>query len=104
VPRPENVLVVGSCHDFEKTPSFDTLKSKIGPNRRYSQIRHPNSGEGGSSNSSGSARRKNAPLRDGNGPTGSSRASPHGQGQGHFSTTATSEPLPLHRTSGPPDC
>ncbi len=26
-----NVLVVGSCHDFEKTPSFDTLKSKIGP-------------------------------------------------------------------------
>ncbi len=26
-----NVLVVGSCHDFEKTPSFGTLKSKIGP-------------------------------------------------------------------------
>lgn len=26
-----NVLVVGSCHDFEKTPSLDTLKSKIGP-------------------------------------------------------------------------
>lgn len=29
--KAENVLVVGSCHDFEKTASFDTLKSKIGP-------------------------------------------------------------------------
>ncbi|MBL6921209.1 MAG: type I 3-dehydroquinate dehydratase [Akkermansiaceae bacterium] len=29
--KARNVLVVGSCHDFEKTPSFDTLKSKIGP-------------------------------------------------------------------------